>query len=175
MAWEDRAYHREGSYGSGPGPRMVFPMPTKLTFALILACVVVFVIQSVTGRAAVASPLVRWGQLTFQDHKALTQPWRWITYQYLHASGSHIFFNLLTLYFFVPMLERMWGWRKTLGFYTLGGVVSGLTFALIQLFVPYQLSLIGASGAILSVIGALAALAPDAPVIMILLPMTMRT
>jgi membrane associated rhomboid family serine protease len=150
-------------------------MPTMLTFALILACVIVFVIQSVTARVAFASPLVAWGQLTFEGHKAFTQPWRWITYQYLHGSGTHIFFNLFTLYFFVPMLERTWGWRKTLAFYTLGGIIAGITFALIQVFVPYHLSLIGASGSILSVIGALAAIAPDAPVLMILLPMTMRT
>jgi membrane associated rhomboid family serine protease len=173
MAWEDRAYYREGSYGSGP--RFVFPMPTKLTFGLILACLAVFVAQSVTGHAAALSPLVYWGKLTFEQHRAFTQPWRWITYQYLHGSGGHIFFNLLTIYFFVPMLERIWGWQKTLAFYTLGGILAGITFGLIQLIYPPGLSLIGASGAVLAVIGALAALVPDSQVILLVFPMTMRT
>jgi membrane associated rhomboid family serine protease len=149
-------------------------MPTMLTFGLILACLIVFVIQSFTGPAAIASPLVKWGLLTYYDGKCWTQPWRWITYQYLHGSGSHIFFNLITIYFFVPALERMWGWQRTLAFYTLGGILAGLTFGVVQMFFAPGMSLIGASGAILAVIGALAALTPDAQVFLIIIPMTMR-
>jgi membrane associated rhomboid family serine protease len=126
MGWEDRAYHREGP--SGQGPRLIFPMPTKLTFALILSCILVFVIQATTGPVAGFSSLVRWGELIFRGGAAFTQPWRWITYQYLHGTGNHIFWNMLAIYFFVPALERLWGWKKVLAFYTLGGIAAGVTY-----------------------------------------------
>src|SRR5581483_2739730 len=106
MAWQDRAYNSENMPS---GPRLVFPMPSWLTLGLIVACLIVFIVQAVTSSiAAAASPLVRWGVLTFIGGRAFTQPWRWITYQYLHENGWHIFFNLITIYFFVPMLERYW-------------------------------------------------------------------
>ena len=116
------------------------------------------------------------GRLTFLGGRAFWQPWRWITYQYLHAGGNHIFFNMLTLYFFLPALERLWGWKRTLAFYTAGGAFAGVTYGLMCLFLGGRYSsLVGASGSILSILGALAAVAPDMQVLLIVLPITMRT
>ena len=39
--------------------------------------------------------------------------------------GQHIFWNLVSIYFLVPMLERVWGWQRTLAMYTAGGIVLG--------------------------------------------------
>ncbi len=174
MGWEDRAYHRDGP--TGQGPRLVFPMPSKLVFGLILSNIAIFLLQSLTTSRGVPSPLSEWGVLTFAGGKAFIQPWRWITYQYLHANGQHVFFNMLTIYFFVPMLERLWGWKRTLAFYTLGGVLAGVTFGLMCLFLGARYSsLLGASGSILAITGALAAVVPDMQVLLIIIPMTMRT
>jgi membrane associated rhomboid family serine protease len=178
MAWEDRPYYREGaSYGSGRGLgglRFLLPR-TKLGIILIVVNVVVFIIQAATGPAAIFSPLVRWGNLTFNDGRAFYQPWRWITYQYLHGGGSHLFWNLIGIYFFVPVLEQMWGWKKTLLFYTAGGIAAGVTFGLMSLVFPTP-GLIGASGSLLAVIGAIAVIAPDMQVLaMMVIPLTMRT
>src|SRR3954451_23199030 len=106
MAFEDRAYNRESEYGSGP--RFIFPMPSKLTFALLIACVAVFFVQSFYRPASF------WGALILDEGLAFKQPWRWLTYQYLHAGGGHLFFNLIGIYFFVAPLEARWGWKRTL-------------------------------------------------------------
>jgi membrane associated rhomboid family serine protease len=174
MAWQDRAYNSENMPS---GPRLVFPMPSWLTLGLIVACLVVFILQAVTSSiAAIASPIVRWGGLEFAQYHAFTQPWRWLTYQYIHGNGRHIFWNLITLYFFVPMLERYWGWKRTLIFYTLGGIAAGITGALLGLLIGHPLFLIGASGSIFAVMGAVTAIAPDMQVLaMLLIPLTMRT
>lgn len=178
MAWEDRPYYRENpSYGGGGmGCSLRFLLPrTQLAIGLIVANLLIFIAQAFTGPVAGASPLVEWGRLTFNEGLAFVQPWRWITYQYLHGSGSHLFWNMLTAYFFVPVLEQMWGWKKTLGFYTLGGVASGVTFGLMSLGYPTG-GLIGASGSILSILGAVAVIAPDMRVLaMLVIPLTMRT
>jgi len=179
MAWEDRPYYRErGQFGAGRGGlgglRFLLPR-TRLGIALVVANVLVFLVQAFTAPVAMLSPLVEWGGLTFQNGRAFYQPWRWITYQYLHGGGSHLFWNLIGIYFFVPVLEQMWGWRKTLAFYTAGGVAAGVTFGLMSLFYPTG-GLIGASGSLLAVLGAIAVIAPDMQVLaMMVIPITMRT
>jgi len=175
MAWEDRPYYRENpSYGGGMG-NLRFLLPrTQLAITLIVVNVAVFLVQAFTGPIAGASPLVQWGRLSFYGGVAFTQPWRWITYQYLHGGGSHLFWNMLGVYFFVPVLERMCGWKKTLLFYTAGGIAAGVTFGLMSLVYPSG-GLIGASGSLLSVLGAVAVIAPDMQVLaMMVIPLTMR-
>lgn len=176
MAWEDRPYYRENpSYGGGMGGLRFLLPRTQLAIGLIVVNVVIFLAQAFSGPAAGVSPMVSWGRLTFADGLAFTQPWRWITYQYLHGSGGHLFFNMLTAYFFVPVLEGMWGWKKTLAFYTAGGVASGVVYGLMTLVYP-SFGLIGASGSLLSILGAVAVIAPDMKVLaMMVVPMTMRT
>ena len=172
MAWEDRAYNSERE-GRSSGPRFVFPMPSKLTFGLILSCVVIFFIQRLTGNFG--AQIENYGALKFTGLLAFKQPWRWITYQYLHGGGAHLFWNVLSIYFFVPPLEKLWGWKRTLGFYTAGGIVAGITFGIMNLFVPVH-SLIGASGSIFAVLGALTAIMPGMQVLaMMIIPITMRT
>jgi membrane associated rhomboid family serine protease len=176
MGWQDRQYNIEGERG---GPTFIFPIPTWLTFALIVACVAIFILEAVTGSGgAGASPLVLWGRLTFTDRLAFREPWRWITYQYLHENGSHIFWNMLSIYFIVPALERIWGWQWTLGLYTAGGVFAGICYGLLTVLWPsigFDEGLIGASGAILAVLGGVAALDPHGQVLaMMIIPMTWR-
>lgn len=173
MAWQDRPYNREDrAYGGGV--RFSFPPFTPLTLAVMGACLVVFIIQVSTGGTAGRSPLLDYGDLTFRHGLALTQPWRWITYQYLHGGGMHLFFNMLALYFFLPPLERRWGWRGTLGFYTLGGVVAGGVYGLMALLGTFPGGLIGASGSVLAVLGACAYLFPEQRVLFFFFPVPIR-
>jgi membrane associated rhomboid family serine protease len=159
MAWEDRSYYRD----EPPRLKWSVPMPTPLTVAIMGACVVMFIMVNIMGAGA---PL-RYGDLTFRQGLAFKQPWRWVTYAYLHASGSHLFWNMLVLYFFLPPLENVWGWRRTLGFYTLGTIAAGVTFGLMNLFYPF-VGLIGASGGILAALGACAYLFPEMMIFLVI-------
>ena len=169
MAWQDRDYNREDVQQRGggiPPMRMSFPPITRLAITLIAVNVIVFIIQAATAPLAGRSPLVDWGSLSFAGGHAWTQPWRWITYQYLHGGGSHLFFNCLACYFFLPPLERQWGWRKALGFYTLGGIFAGVTYGLMLTAMMRLNPLIGASGSILACLGACALLFPGMQMIL---------
>ncbi len=156
MGWEDRSYYREG-----PPPRMriSMPMPAPMTMAVMGACLAIFLIQSFG-----IPEIPDYAKLYLADYAALRQPWRWITYQYVHANGGHIFWNLLGLYFFLSPIEKVWGWRRALAFYTVGGIVAGLTYALMCAFLPDLFAsggLVGASGSILACLGACAYLFPE--------------
>src|SRR5687768_839484 len=99
MAWQDRPYYRdESSFNVKFG----FTPPSRMALGVMIACFVVFILQAFTSDVGGGGfggspygPLTYWCGLTFQDYKAFTQPWRWITYQYLHSGAMHIFFNLL--------------------------------------------------------------------------------
>ena len=51
-----------------------------------------------------------------------------VTYMFVHDQHTffHVFFNMLTLFFFGPMLERIWGGRKFLFYYMVCGVGAAL-------------------------------------------------
>ncbi len=96
------------------------------------------------------------------------QLWRLVTYQFLHAPNEfgHIFFNMLGLFFFGPILERLWGSRRFLIFYLSCGAMGGVLYSLLVLtrFLSLPIPLIGASGAILGIIAAAAIMFPKSRV-----------
>jgi membrane associated rhomboid family serine protease len=76
------------------------------------------------------------------------RPWTFVTYMFLHANMSHIFFNMLSLWFFGPRLEDRLGGRAFLGLYFSSGIMGAL---LSLVFTPHA-AIIGASGAVFGVL-----------------------
>ncbi len=77
--------------------------------------------------------------------------WRLISSGFVHANLSHLFFNLLTYYFFAFALERRIGTARFLTLYALGLLLSNLGTAYRHRKEPDYASL-GASGAISAVL-----------------------
>jgi membrane associated rhomboid family serine protease len=88
--------------------------------------------------------------------------WQLVTYMFVHAGLSHIFFNMLTLYFVGVELERIWGTKYFTKFYFASGLGAGLTQVLLGILpFPfanqfYYPSTVGASGAIYGLLMAFA-------------------
>ena len=169
MGWQDRDYNREEQ---GSSMRFALPRITSLALVLISVCTAVYVIQHVTpfgGR------LFTYGAFTFDGGLWYSQPWRWVTYQYLHADFGHLIWNMLSIYFIVPILERHWGWRKTLVLYTCAGIAGAAALAVLSPWVGWASFLVGASGCILGVLGTVAYIAPKMNMMfMMIAPMSMR-
>lgn len=98
--------------------------------------------------------------------------WQFVTAMFLHGSFFHILFNMLGLFFFGPELEWLWGSRRFLSFYFITGLLANL-FAY-ALDIHSQIPTIGASGAVLAVLGAYAAIYPDREVILYFFPIKMK-
>jgi len=86
------------------------------------------------------------------------EPWTVITSMFVHADFWHIFANMLTLYFFGSFLLGLVGERKFLLVYFGGGILGSIAFILLG---PPLATVVGASGAVFAVGGALAVLAPN--------------
>lgn len=95
----------------------------------------------------------------------ITYVWTWITSVFSHSPGTlvHILFNGIILFFFGSVLERKIGSNRFLGMFVVAGVVAGLAQAASTLALggAGDVPILGASGAILAVMGALTVLRPN--------------
>ncbi|HNT89967.1 MAG TPA: rhomboid family intramembrane serine protease, partial [Candidatus Hydrogenedentes bacterium] len=82
--------------------------------------------------------------------------WKPLTYQFLHGGLSHLFWNMLLLFFFGPGLERTVGSRRFLRFYVVCGAVAVLANLIPDFLSVGALhrfpSVTGASGAVMGVV-----------------------
>lgn len=99
-------------------------------------------------------------------------PWTLLTSVFAHGGFGHLFVNGLVLFFFGPALERRVGTRAFLTFFLVTGVIAGVAQVLLGVGLveagirPAVPHVLGASGAILGVLGALTILAPDAKILL---------
>lgn len=111
----------------------------------------------------------------FAPTAILAQPWGLVTAIFLHGSLLHLFFNGFALLMFGPILERKVGSNNFLIlFFTSGILGSVFYYAFVLAGVTPPLPALGASGAIYGILGALAILMPDMPILVFFIPMTMR-
>ncbi|MBL4624260.1 MAG: rhomboid family intramembrane serine protease [Flavobacteriales bacterium] len=96
------------------------------------------------------------------------QPWTIISYMFLHDGFSHILFNMLLLYSFGKILSDVIGNRAFLTVYFIGGFVGGVAYLIFSTLIsigiiplPLFSGVVGASGAVLAVIVAIATLMPN--------------
>jgi membrane associated rhomboid family serine protease len=128
----------------------------NVTLVLIVLNILVFLINTMSPQSRIYLSLVP--QLVVQGGAY----WEFITYMFVHASITHILFNMLGLFFFGFQVERRMGSSEFLLFYMLSGIGAGLvSFAIYVLTGTYSVILLGASGAIFAVLLAYATFFPD--------------
>jgi len=179
MGWQDRDYAQESYAGYGGGrPWSRGRSALSLVTALIVVNVGVFLLSAMGGPdSPVQRTIYQWGVMSTPLVLG-GQVWRLITSQYLHASTTHLLFNMLGLYFFGQPLERMWGRKKLFVIYTLSGLAGNLCLMAIGLigWIDPRLPALGASGCVLGLLGLCAVLFPHAEVLVyFLFPVRIRT
>ena len=95
------------------------------------------------------------------------RPWTIVTSLFVHTGLWHIIANMLTLYFFGTYLTRLIGKNKVLIVYFGGGILGSILYVLLgSPFVP----VVGASGAVFALGGALAVMRPSLTVFIFPIP-----
>lgn len=100
---------------------------------------------------------------------ALFQPWRAVTYMFLHGGAFHLIFNMLWLWWMGRSVEETLGPRTFSVIYFgagIGGAILDVAMAPILGFNP----VIGASGAVYGIMVSFAMLYPTMPIMLFLLP-----
>jgi membrane associated rhomboid family serine protease len=107
------------------------------------------------------------GSFVLVSSQVLQQPWSLVTYIFLHANGNHLVSNLFPLSLFGLILERIIGSRRFLIIFFTAGIMAGI----ISTF--FYSSVIGASGAIFSIMGVLVGIRPKMTVLAFGVPIPM--
>lgn len=115
-----------------------------VTYAVIAIAVVVFILQWVLG-PALTSSLVYYAPVTF------SQPWRMVTSLFAHGSPIHLLFNMFSLFVIGRMLEPELGRLRFAALFLLSGLGGLIAVLLLQPEAP----VLGASGGIFGLLGAL--------------------
>jgi rhomboid protease GluP len=126
---------------------------------LIVVNAVVFLFEIAVGDWTDPEVLHRVGALEPYAVVVQGEYWRLFTALFLHGGFTHLLFNAFALYILGPPLERSIGTMRFVACYLISGLASGagvVGLALIGLVRPAQL--IGASGCIMGIVGAWAAL-----------------
>ena len=129
---------------------------TPVVRILLFANIAVFVLQYVNPS------IIQY--FWFVPRQFFLKPWTVLTYMFLHAPGSisHIFFNMLALFFFGPAVESRLGSRR----FSILYFVSGITGAILSMiFAPYA-PIIGASAGVFGVSLAFAYYWPDSVILL---------
>jgi membrane associated rhomboid family serine protease len=103
----------------------------------------------------------------------ISHPWTLLTSMFVHANIWHILSNMLGLYFFGEFLSNIIGEKKFLYLYFIGGVTGGLFYILFAYTLMTSMlsaAVVGASGAVYAVGGALAVMRPNTRVMIFPFP-----
>jgi membrane associated rhomboid family serine protease len=123
-----------------------------VTKTLIAVNVAIYLITAVQGNGLNAPGGPLWDKMIlWGPYIARHEYWRLITAAFLHASVLHIAFNMLALWWFGAAVENYLGRGRFIGLYLVGGL-AGSAGALIQ--APLT-PVVGASGAIFAILGAM--------------------
>ncbi|MEO8109986.1 MAG: rhomboid family intramembrane serine protease [Ginsengibacter sp.] len=98
------------------------------------------------------------------------EPYQLVTHMFAHGGWMHIIFNMYALWIFGSVLERIWGPKKFLIFYLICGLAAGLT----QMFFVSTGAAIGASGAIMGLLGGFAYTFPNTEFYIMFIPFPIK-
>ena len=111
-----------------------------------------------------------WFGIPLQNMFALQAGWmkhfaigQLFTYMFVHGSFTHLLMNMVSLFFIGPTVERTLGSYRFFILYYLSGILGGLGWSLMA---PEYSACLGASGAVMGVLGAFGALYPKSTVLL---------
>lgn len=138
---------------------------------LITLNVAVFIFQVLLGiiSSAYGNALVRAFAFYPEWQTALFQPWRMVTYMFLHGGAFHLIFNMLWLWWMGRAVEEHLGPRTFTVIYMGAGIGGALLDILFAQILGFNF-VIGASGAVYGIMVAFAMLFPTMPIMLLLLP-----
>jgi uncharacterized protein len=153
-----RSSRRSGYFDLGINPVM----------AIIVANIVLFLAVELSGKSIY--PFGSLGQVSSDrftyylgliPHYFTSRPWTLLTSMFIHSGFAHIFGNMITLFFFGSFLNRLIGNGRFLLLYFIGGLAGNAVYLLLGQ--EYSL-VVGASGAVYAIAGALVLMTPNLPV-----------
>ena len=144
---------------------------TPLVRNLIIINIVVFLAQNLLSNLHITEYLSLWSV-----NSPYFKPYQFFTYMFAHGGMGHIFFNMLALASFAPILESYWGDKKFLIFYLATGIGAGIIYAAVNYFLGGGGGgiMLGASGAIYGILMAFGMSFPNMEIMLLFPPIPIK-
>ncbi|CAI48669.1 rhomboid family protease [Natronomonas pharaonis DSM 2160] len=167
---------------TGPGGPLAY-FRNNVSYLFLAIIVVVFGLQWLIAPLFMALPPegvnpghFLWGQIFTLTTVHPEYVWTWVISVFSHGSPMHLLFNAIVLYFFGPLVERQIGSKKFVGLFLASGIIAGLGQVGVGLVTSEGVAVLGASGALMAIMGVLAITSPDLKVLLFFfIPMSIRT
>ena len=99
---------------------------------------------------------VSWFTISADLSELIFKPWSLLTYGFIHASFSHLFWNMLILYYFGNILINLFGDKLVKNLFLTGIIAGGLTYVfsynVFPAFKGVSSIMVGASAGVMSVV-----------------------
>jgi membrane associated rhomboid family serine protease len=150
-----------------------FQHGNMVTRLIITNCIVFIVIVlsklilSVPGQGtqSLFEDFLYFFSMSSQTKHFLTHPWGLLTSAFLHQGLGHIFWNMISFYWFGRIVGDLLGNHRILPIYLLGAVAGNIIYFLVANFTPYGVVIgpfaYGASAAVMAMVAVAAYIAPD--------------
>ena len=147
---------------TGPGGPLGY-FRGNITFVFLALMWVVFFLQVITQTI---SPALMAYLFVLEPH-AIHHVWTWVTSIFAHGDLFHIIINSIVLYFFGPLVERRTGSQAFAALFLVSGILAGVGQVGFGLLIGQPgPGVVGASGAILAIMGVLTVLNPQLRVLL---------
>ena len=123
-----------------------------------------FILLNIIGKLFLIESVDSWFAFLFvmpgSFEALIYKPWTIVTNLFAHASFGHFFWNMIMFYFTAKLFVQFFGERRLLSTYVFGGVFAGLIHIISYSIFPFlnqqiPANVLGASGSIAALIGAL--------------------
>jgi membrane associated rhomboid family serine protease len=145
---EDRDYMRQPEYT----PRV------SMTVVLLIVNAIVFLVQLASQHTPNGAEIQdKYFALSLEGMRH-GYVWQLLTFQFMHASWTHILFNSFAIFFFGRPVETALGRSRFLGLYFVSGIVGGVVQMIFALLIHLDIPVVGASAGASGLIAAFALL-----------------
>lgn len=143
-------------FSTGPGGPLGY-FRGNLTYVFLAIIWITFFVQSIVLQLFP----VMFGRIFVLSTGNPLYVWTWVTSIFAHGSFGHILINSIVLYFFGPLVERRMSPKKFVALFVLSGMAAGLSQIGAAIVLGETSAVVGASGAIMALMGILTVLNPN--------------
>lgn len=159
-----------------------YSITTWLIIINVLVFIIIFSLISILGKSSEKI----FSLIALQPNAFFSgQIWQLLTSMFMHGGFTHLFVNMISLFFIGNFIEKLIGRKRFFWLYMISGIFAGLFFVFISYFLGSselgarifgspEIFAVGASGAIFALAGLLAILTPKLRVyVFFIIPMQM--
>ena len=172
--YDNDRFEEKHGYTASRSPPLWKKILGSPTYVIILICALLQIVAFL-GLVNPFFNLIYHSLVLYTDMGSIiSRPWTLVTHMFLHSQVDifHILFNMMALYFFGRYLEKIIGKKSFVLMYLISGIVAAIGFVLFE--GNTAIGLVGASGAVYGVLGAVAVLDPNLKVYVYFIPMKIK-